>query len=823
MAGSTESVAVGKKVGGASTGRREDARLVQGRGEFMADLNPVSGIREAAILRSTHAHARIQIRALSVERALACPGVVGVLTGQDVVAMSRPLMVAAPVFQEYYPIAVDKVRYVGEPVAVVVAQTRAQAEDALEEIEVDYEVLPVITDSLEALVEGAPVLHEANGSNVAVDRLLRYGDPDEAFRQAETVVSGRYHYPKVSSTPIETYGIIASWDESEAVTVWANFQGPFSMHPIMARALRLSPNQLRLIVPPDIGGGFGIKISIYPYVVLVALASRKLGVPVRWIEDRLEALAASSSGTDRVTDIEAAVSASGEILAWRMRLVDNVGAYIRAPEPGCLFRAVGNLTSAYRTRNIEVRAVAVMTNVCPTGPNRGYGVSQLYFAMERMMDRIAAEIGLDPVEIRRRNLVRADEMPYTTCTGGFYDSGDYPRALDEALRLADYEEMKAERERARSNGRLVGIGIAMGIDPSVSNMGYIDIVQPESERRGGRTKSGAGEGASVQMDASGGVLVTLSSCAQGQGHETVAALVAGQTLGVDPAKVRVVGGMDTATRAWSIATGAYSSRFAATGAVAVHKACQVLVTKLKAIAANVLEADPLDVELVDGSAFVRGVPSHGLSLRELAGLAHWDLASLPKDMEPGLAATSFVTLDTLTPVDEHDRVNSSGSYGFMVDIVAVEVDPVTFEVTIGKYVSVHDIGRILHRQIVDGQIYGATLHGVGAALFEEMRYDEAGQLTTGTLMDYLIPTAMEAPVLTVGHIETPSPVTGLGAKGVGESSTETAPAAIANAVSDALGIDVDRLPVTPDRIFAVLGGKVDGSTTSLPSDLREDR
>ena len=780
--------------------RREDPRLVRGRGQFMADLEPVAGIREAAILRSPHAHGRLGV--VSTQRALACPGVIGVLTGQDVVGLGRPLAVAAPVPHDYYPIAVDKVRYVGEPVAVVVAETRAQAEDALEEIEVDYEVLPAITDGPAALEEGAPLLHEALGKNEAVNRLLRYGDPDSAFRQADLVVSGRYHYPKVSSTPIETYGVIASWEEHDSVTVWANFQGPFSMHPIMAGALRLSSNQLRLIVPPDIGGGFGIKTSIYPYVVLVALAARKLEVPVRWIEDRVEALAASSSGTERVTDIEAAVSSSGEVLAWRMRLVDNVGAYIRAPEPGCLFRAVGNLTSAYRTRHLEVRAVAAMTNTCPTGPNRGYGVSQLYFAMERMMDRIAGELRLDPVEVRRRNLVRADEMPYTTPSGGFYDSGDYPRVLEEALRLAGYEELKAARERARSEGRLVGIGVAVGVDPSVSNMGYIDIVRTADERRADRHKSGAGEGASVQMDAGGGVVVTLSSCAQGQGHETVAALVAAEAFGVDPASVRVVGGMDTYTRPWTIATGAYSSRFAATGAVAVHKASQVIVAKLRAIAAHVLETDAEDVALGEGRAFVRGVPSKALSVRELAGLAHWNLASLPPGMEPGLAASSYVTLDTLTSLGEDDRVNSSGAYSFMADVVAVEVDPATLEVAITKYVTVHDVGRVLHRHIVEGQIYGATLHGLGAALFEEMRYDEEGQLTTGTLMDYLIPTATEAPVLTIGHVESPSPLTDLGAKGVGESSTETAPAVIANAVSDALGIDVDRLPATPDRLFA---------------------
>jgi 2-furoyl-CoA dehydrogenase large subunit len=783
--------------------RREDARLLRGRGQFIADISSVAGLREAAILRSTYAHAIV--KAISVDLALKSPGVLGVLTGADAVALGAPLGVAAPVPQDYFPIAVGKVRYVGEPVAVVVAETRAQAEDAAELIEVSYEPLPAVVDEEDAVRDGATILHDELGSNVAVDRLLSYGDPDEAFRQADLIVSGRYHYPKVSSTPIETYGVVAHWTDSDSISIWTNFQGPFSMHPVMARALRVSSSQLRLIVPPDIGGGFGIKISIYPYAVLIGLAARKFGVPVRWIEDRLEALAASSSGTARTTDIEAAVAASGEVLAWRMRLLDNVGAYIRAPEPGCLFRSVGNLTSAYRTKHLEVRAIAAMTNTCPTGPNRGYGVSQLYFAMERMMDKIAAELGIDPMEVRRRNLVQPEEMPYTTPSGGMYDSGDYPAGLQELVDISQYDQLRAEQAEARKAGRLVGIGIALGIDPSVSNMGYIDIVLPANERRPGRTKSGAGQEASVQIDASGGMTIILSTCAQGQGHETVAAQIAANVLGIEASNIQVVAGMDTATRGWTVASGAYSSRFAATGAVAVHKATSILVDKLKEIAAHLFESDVEDVVFEEGQAHVNGVPSQVLTIRELAGIAHWDHANLPPGMEPGLSTTSYVTLDTLTSVDELDRVNSSGCYGFVADLVGIEIDPITLEVQITRYVTVHDVGKILHRGIVEGQIYGATLHGLGAALFEEMKYGSDGSLMTGTLMDYLIPTAAEAPQLLISHMESPSPVAGLGAKGVGESSTETAPAAIANAVADALGVDINRLPITPSQILEFLG------------------
>lgn len=770
----------------------------------MADVATRAGTRQAAILRSPHAHARIG--AINVDAALKCRGVLAVVTGNDILAAgARPLAVAAPVPADYYPIATDKVRYVGEPVAVVVARTRAEAEDAAAKIVVQYLPLPPVVAIEDALNPDSPVLHDTLGHNVAVNRRLRYGDPDQAFAAADHVIAGRYWYPKVTSTPIETYGVIAEWGEGGAVTIWANFQGPFSMHPVMARALGIDQNQLRVIVPPDIGGAFGIKISIYPYMVLMALVAKCVGTPVRWIEDRLEALAASSSGTDRLTDLTAAVSDTGEVLAWRMRLVDNVGAYIRAPEPGCLFRATGNLVSGYKTQHLDVEAIAVMTNKCPTGPNRGYGVSALYFAMERHMDKIAAQLGKDPADIRRINLISADRMPYRTPSGGYYDSGDYPATLERALVRAGYDALRQEQLSARKEGRLFGIGIAVGVDPSVSNMGYIDIVEPKENRQLHRSKSGAGQAAHVQVDAGGGVTITLSTCAQGQGHETVASQVAADVLGVHPKDIRVIGGMDSSTRDWTIATGAYSSRFAATGAVATQQAAQTIQDKLLDIASHVLEADRADIEWIKGTAQVKGVSSRALSLRQLAGLAHWDVASLPSEMEPGLSAQAYFTPPTLREsLDQEDRVNSSGTYGFMADVVAVEVDPGTFAVKVYRYATVHDIGKVLNPAIVEGQIYGATLHGIGAALLEEMVYDDQGQLITGTLMDYLVPSATDAPSLIIDHMEyTPgsSLTTPLGAKGVGESSTETAPAALANAVADALGIDINQLPMTPSRLF----------------------
>ncbi|HEU5319240.1 MAG TPA: molybdopterin cofactor-binding domain-containing protein, partial [Methylomirabilota bacterium] len=402
--------------------RVEDARLLTGRGAFIDDHPPVSHAHHAAIVRSPHAHARI--RGWDVRAALAMPGVVGVVTGADVAQATRPFGVGVTAPVHYYCAATDRARFVGEPVAVVVARDRYLAEDAAEAVVVDYEPLPAVLDPERALAPDAPVLHEAVGSNLAGHRRLVYGDPDGAFAEADVVLRERFRVPKYGSTPIETYGIIARWDGLDGVlTVWSNFMGPVIMHPLVARVLGLPENRLRFVVPPDIGGSFGIKSSIYPYIALIGLAAMKTGVAVKWIEDRREHLLASSSGTDRIAYRELAARADGTVLGMRYRWLDNVGGYIRSPEPGCSFRPTGNFVGPYRFQHLEVDASVVMTNKSLTGPNRGYACGHLYFETERMMDLLAETLGLDPVEVRRKNLIPADALPYRTPTGGLYDSG----------------------------------------------------------------------------------------------------------------------------------------------------------------------------------------------------------------------------------------------------------------------------------------------------------------------------------------------------------------------------------------------------------------
>ncbi len=795
---------------GRRVARFEDARLLTGRGRFIDDHAPLGDVHAAAIVRSPHAHARIV--GYNVSAALRMDGVVGVITGEDVARFTRPFPVGVTAPVRYYCAATDKARFVGEPVAVVVARSRYLAEDAAEAVVVEYEPLPAVVDVERALEPGAPILHEAVGTNLAGHRRLVYGDPDRAFAEADVVIRERFRFPKYGSTPIETYGVIARWDDvEEAYTVWSNFMGPFIMHGLVARALSVPENRLRFIVSTDIGGSFGIKSAMYPYLALIALASRRTGVPVKWIEDRREHLLASSSGTDRVAHRELAAKKDGTVLGMRYRWLDNVGGYIRSPEPGCSFRPVGNFVGPYRFQHLEVDASVVMTNKSLTGPNRGYACGHLYFETERMMDLLAQRLGLDPVELRRRNLIEPLQMPYRTPTGGLYDSGDYPAVLDRAVELARYPELRREQAAARAAGRLFGIGVALAVDPSVSNMGYVAIALDPQLRAKPEylPKSGAVEAATITVDPQGRVTAILGTTPQGQGHQTVVAQIVADELGLTPADVTVVDEMDTLTRLWSISSGTYSSRFGSVGTSAVALTARKLKAKLIDYAAHLMEVPVDQLEFRAGAVRPKSGKGVSYSIKDLAGRAHWNTTSLPDGMEPGLQATAVFGFAGAQPVDDQDRVNSSNTYGFIAEVMAVEVDPETAAIKILRYATVHDAGTIINPMIAEGQIYGGALHGLGGALFEELQYDEGGQLLTGTFMDYLVPTASEAPVIDIAHVVSPSPLTPLGSKGLGESSSMTVPAVIANAVSDALaplGIGITELPMSPTRLWALIEG-----------------
>ena len=801
--------------------RVEDDALLRGEGWFIDDLAPLPHIAETAVVRSTEAHARVV--SVDVSAARAIPGVIGVLTGDDVRALSRPLPSAIGRAVEHWAAAIDRVRYVGEPVAVVVASDRYVAEDAAELVAVEYDALPVAPSPEAALASGAPVLHDAAGSNVVSDRRFAYGDAAAALAGADLVVRRRFRHPRSSCTPVESCGVICWWDAAAgSVTAWSNFQGPFTLHGVAAAALGVPPGKLRLVSAPDSGGSFGVKAGLFTSIVLMALASRRFGVPVRWTEDRVEHLL-TSSATERLSTVEAGFTPSGELIGLRLDLVDDVGAYVRAPEPATLYRMHGCITGPYRVADVEVRSRVVVTNRCPTGLNRGFGGPQLSFALERTMAMAAARLGLDPADVLRRNLIPASAMPYRSPAGGIYDSGDYPACFERALDLAGYDALRREQAETRdvrrlrttyvpnhgiSSGgsRLVGVGLACVVEPSASNMGYITLVDPAERRAATLPKDGNAETVSIAMDPGGGVSVAFTSTPQGQGHRTVAAGIVAGALGVRPEDVTVHPGADTASRSFTVSSGNYSSRFAVTVAGAVHVASVQLAERVRAVAAEMLECAPADVELADGSARVIGTPDRSVALRRVAGAAHWDPAGLPEGID-GLSLTTTFSVPGLAAPAADDTVNSSAAYGFLADVAVVEVDTDTGEVTVRDYVSVHDAGRVLHPALAEGQVLGGLAHGLGAALLERHVYDDAGNLLTTTFVDYPTPTATELPRATTEMVESPSPVTPVGAKGLGEGTTMTAPAAIANAVADALGLDtlldeVDlELPLTPARIW----------------------
>lgn len=791
--------------------RVEDGPLVCGLGGFLDDLDPLPGTLTAAIVRSPYAHARI--RSVNLAYAQRHPGVTTVIGPAEVREALRPFPLSVSAQMPYLPAGTDKARFVGEPVAVVVAADRFAAEDAAELVEIDYELLDAIVDISSALADDAPLLHEGQGSNVATDRTFTFGAVDEAFAAAAHVVHGDYEFPRYSSVPMECYSVIASWSEDAAgpaVEAWANFHGPFTMVPIMAGALGVPASRIRLHVPADIGGSFGIKAGIYPYVVLLALASKHARTPVRWSEDRIEHLLASSCGADRSMHFEAAVDEAGLVTALRADLIDNVGAYLRPPEPSTLYRCYGNVTGAYRIPAVEVRARAVVTNTMPTGLNRGFGGQQLYFGLERLMDSVAAAVGVDPVEVRYRNFVPPDAFPHETPTGGVYDSGDYAKAMQLATDNADLDGLRQRQASARSRGELFGIGVATIVDPSGTNIGYVGLATPPEDRSPGREKSGSTELVRVSVDVQGTVTVLLGSVPQGQGHATVARQVAAERLGLPTEAVQVVVDMDTATTPWTVTSGSYSSRFAPLVTSAVVRACDRIAATLLGAAAVMLGVPAPELELADGLVRVVAHPSRSVQFRHAAGLVHWNPGALPESVPARLYAEAEFAPKETQAATRDDRINSSLCYGFVAEIVAVRIDPDTLQLTIEQASSVHDAGTVLNQTLVDGQVSGALNHALGGAIYEQFTYGPGGQPTAGTFLDYLCPTSAEASFpLVTDHVISPSPLTPLGAKGCGEGSSMSFPVAIANAVSDALaplGISIDRLPVHGSVLHDLMEG-----------------
>ncbi len=773
---------MGAKYVGATVRRLEDPRYVRGLGRYVDDIT-LPGMLHLAFLRSPHAHARI--RRIDTTRATHMPGVTRVLTFADLARFLKPLPTFGappPGLAERVAFTIrhaaqlalcrDTARYAGEIVAAVAAENRYLAEDAREAIEVEWEPLLPIVDVIAAGEPGGPLLHDGWPDNVAIAFTHGIGDVARAFREADIVMRERFRIQRYAGMPIEPRGVVAVHDRRDgSLTTWNSTQVSHFVQQGLTRALDLPPHKIR-VVAPDVGGGFGTKAAGYPEDALVPIAAVVLGRPVKWTEDRREHMLAAAHARDQVHDIELAARRDGTILAVRDRIWLDLGAYngwgIVLP-----YNTVAHLLGPYRVRSLHVDVTAVVTTKTPNAPYRGAGRPETVFAMDRAVDCLACQLGIDPLEIRRQNYITASElpydlgMPYRDGNPLVYDSGDFPGALEAAAQAAGYDAFRQEQARLRAQGIYRGIGIS----------GYVE-----------GTAIGPHEGATVKLDLSGRVVVATGACSAGQGHETAFAQVAADIVGVPLDWVTVIGG-DTATVPFGVGT--FASRSAVTAGSSIHAAATTVREKLVSAAAGLLEAAPDDVLIEAGHVMVRGAPGSAVPLARVIE------AAIPTFARPGVAspdfeATAYHHVPTVT-------------WASAVHIAQVEVDPETGAVTLLGYVVAHDCGKMINPLIVEGQIHGGVAQGIGGALREELVYDERGQLLTGSLMDYAVPAATDVPPIELVHLESPSLRNPLGIKGLGEGGAISPPAAIANAIDDALApfrVRVTETPASPARVRA---------------------
>ena len=792
---------------GKATRSKEGPRHATGRGHFTDDII-LPGMLQAMILRSPHAHARIV--GADASAALELPDVITAVVPSDVVAYTRPfkpgryaagLRKAIP----EYATAVDKVRYMGEPVAAVAARDRGTAEDALELISIDYDALPAVTDTADAIKPGSALLYDELESNLAWKGSLTYGDIDGAFKSADKVVKENLKIHRYSSTPLEPFAIIADYDAaSRKLTVWVNAQVPEVIYDALREALDLE--DIRVIIP-DIGGGFGQKIHlIRKYVVIVSLLAIRSGRPVKWIEDRSEHMMAAGHSCAQEFAVEAAVKKDGTVLGLKFREIDDVGGSTSTLTIH-FTNKLNNLVNTYTVQNIALEGWSVLTNKCPVIPNRGIGKPGMCYIWERTMDRIAEELGLSPIEVRRINLIQPEQMPYTTPSGNVYDSGDYPGLLQTALEKIGYDKLREEQKRARESGRLLGIGVVIGVEPGGRNAARDMAIFPEMKESPG---AGGVNGATIKLEKNGTIALFLGSPNCGQSHETTTSQVAADVLGIPPEKISISIPFDSDLAPWGVSAANSGNNFHLYDIGAVHGAAMKLKEKILAVAAHVLRADAAQLKIEDGAVHAPGSPVKKVTLAELGKIVYGNQAMLPKGMEAGLQATYYYTFPHAEPnmVPGPDRkVRAQFTFSAAAHAAVVEVDKETGKVHVLRYLIVGDNGTVIHPSVVNGQIYGSAAHGISVALGEGFVYNSEGQLLTLTLTDYGKSSAEETPKVEIIHRPSPSPFTTLGQKAAGEGAAIPSPAAIAGAVEDALkplGVRVRDLPLSPERVWNLI-------------------
>ena len=758
---------MGAKMVGARVPRLEDPRFLRGQASFVDDLR-LPGILHAAVLRSPHAHARIRKIDLSAMRAAA--GVVDAFCLGDIWQNppSIPVVVGVPSLLPcgQFPLAREVVRYVGEPVAIVVASDRAHAEEALEAAEVEYDPLPVLSDADQARAAGAPSLHATAPGNVAARWTQGFGDVKAAFEDADYVVSDRLRMQRYSGVPLETRGILASPDPvSGELSIWASGQWPHTARRITAAMLGMEERRIRCILP-DVGGGFGVKCDIYPEDILIPLAATRLNRPVKWIEDRREHFLGSVHAREMTFDLELALKADGTILGMRGQIISDQGAYVRTLGIVNASLAITGLPGPYNIKNYSAEVICPLTNKSPTSTYRGAGAPEGTYARERLLDIASHQLGIDPAELRLKNLLPPEALPYNTGLVNVeaavsYNSGDFPAALRQALEKANYADFRKAQLDARSEGRLRGVGICVYVQQAAI---------------------GPYESAEVRVDGNGNVSVVSGAAPQGQGSATALAQIVADELEVSLERVSVSFG-DTARIPFGVGT--YASRNAVMAGSAAYGAAQRVRDKAIQMAAHLFEASPADVEWKDGVAHIVGVPDKGYTLAELAQAARPG-GNRPPGMEPGLEVRYYF-----------EKKQSPFSYG--VHVAEVDIDRETGDVKLSRYVVVNDCGRMINPMIVEGQIAGGIAQGAGGALLEELVYDEQGQLLTASLLDYPLPTSLDLPPIEISHLVSPSNLNPLGVKGVGEGGAIGAHAAVTNAVADAIAHTGSRVRETPLR------------------------
>ena len=764
--------------------RKEDPRLITGRARYIDDIS-LPGTLWAAFVRSPEAHAKIV--SVDASAAKARPGVRAVYTSEDLTDLTGPLPMAwvPPGITvnnpEHWPLAKGSVRFVGDPVAVVIGEDRYGVVDAAEDVVVEYDPLPVVTDPEEALKAETHLLHPDIGSNQTHEWSLGGGDLDAGFAQADIIVERRVVNHRTAGAPIEPRGVLADCRAGQ-LTVWSATQVPHFVRLFLALLLGMSEEKVRVIAP-EVGGGFGAKLQMTGEEVMCAWASRKLGWPVKWIATRIEDMATTHQGRDQIADTKMGLKRDGTITAFHVKILADFGAYNMLLTPTIPALGAFVMSGVYKMPALQTDIVGVFTNKCPTDAIRGAGRPEATHMIEITLDQAAAELGMDPLEIRRKNFIPKEEFPAELPIGVIYDSGDYEKSLDKLLEHVDVPAFRREQEELRSRGIYRGIGFSTYTE--ICGLAPTRVVGPE----GFGNQAGFWESALVRVHNTGAVTAYTGSSPHGQGHETSFAQIVADRIGVDPSVVEIVHG-DTGVGPEGRNT--YGSRSLAVGGESLARCAVKVADKAKAIVAHNLEASPEDIELTGDRFAVKGSPDKGMTLAEVAGAAY--LNWVPEGMEPGLEATTFW--------EPENFVFPFGAHAAIVDL-----DPETGKVKLLRYVAVDDCGNAINPMLIDGQVHGGVVHAIGQALYERVHYDEQGQLVTGTFVDYALPTAAELPSIETDRTVTPSPVNSLGVKGVGEAGTIAASAAVTNAVIDALrplGVTYMNMPLSPMRVWEAI-------------------